>query len=263
MIKAHLHFLLILFFILTAPFTLRNCHKSFADFRQGAGSNPTHIYQGTKPIQKLYLGSNEIWTNTNPPTINAFSVAPNTIDLDTRATGTITFSLAVTGTAGQVTNAQIVRLPSGANVGTAFVAGAGSSISTTLPNIAQPQKTTTYRLVARNSGGSSSRDATVTVTKNPTLANCRRTGYIDSTSVYYFGFDVTGLPQPVVTYRFSGGQQGTVYSGHFSQGSNPYTWSVSGTDWRIQFANANAQSLTLTATNGSGTATCTISNIND
>ena len=202
-----------------------------------------------------------VWESSNPPAITAFSVAPTTIDLDTRATGTITFTLGVTGRAGQVTNAHIVREPEGVNVGTSFTAGAGANISTTLPNITQPQKTTTYRLIASNSGGSSHRDTTVTVTKNPALSNLRRTRYIDATKLYEFAFTVEGLPRPTVTYVFSGGQQGTVNSRHFTQGSNPYTWNVSG--WRIVFANANAQSLVLTATNASGTATARLANIND
>ena len=162
---------------------------------------------------------------------------------------------------GGITYAQIVRLPNGANVGATFVSSAGANISSTLPNIPQPQSTTTYRLIASNSGGHSHRDTTVTVTKNPTLTNCRRTGYIDATTQYQFGFTLTGLPRPTVTYVFSGGQQGTVSDRHLVQGSNPYTWTSSG--WQIVFANANAQSLTLTATNASGSSTCTISNINN
>ena len=143
----------------------------------------------------------------------------------------------------------------------------GSIFLQQLQNIPQPDKTTVYRLVAHNSGGSSHQDATVTVTKNPTLANCRRVGFIDATTTYFFGWTLTGLPQPTVTYSFSGGQSGTTNPDHLSQGSNNYTWTTSGQPnnygLRITFANPNAQSLVLTATNASGTATCTISNINN
>ena len=161
------------------------------------------------------------------------------------------------------TYAQIVRLPDGANIGPTQTATSGLNINTTVSNIPQPNRTTTYRLLVHNGAGNAHKDTTIVVTKNPTLSNCRRTGYIDATTTYFFGFTVTGLPQPTVTYRFSGGQQGTVSSRHFVQGSNPYTWTVSGRAWQIDFANANAQSLTLTATNSSGSTTCSISNIND
>ena len=263
-LKAILLFFIPFFFVLSvflwaflAEGELRSGEKKFVLFD---GTRPIDLYAGNKAISKR--------NHTNPPVITVFSVAPNTIDLDTRPSGTITFTLAVTGIAGGVTNAQIVRLPHGANIGTTFTAAAGSNISTDLPNVVQPQSTTTYRLFASNSGGHSHRDTTVTVTKNPTITNCRRVGYIDSTKTYFFGWTLTGLPQPTVTYSFSGGQSGTASASHLSQGSNPYTWYTSAGSpvnygLRITFANSNAQSLTLTATNASGSSTCTISNINN
>ena len=228
--------------------------------------DPAHIsIGGHTAVQEIHIYDSgtlkKVWEDTDNPTITAFSVAPTTIDLDTRATGTITFTIGVTGIAGGNTYAQIVRLPGGTNIGTTFTAGAGADINTTLPNITQPQQTTTYRLFAHNSAGAAHKDASVVVTKNPTLTNCRRTGYVDATTLYQFGFTLTGLPRPSVTYRFSRGQQGTVALSHYTQGSNPYTWTIDG--WRINFASSTAQSLTLTATNASGSATCTISNIND
>ena len=236
-----------------------------ADTSVGNEPSATHIGIGTEQIQKISIGTNTtpIWQTTNPPAITAFSVAPSTIDLDTRATGTITFTLAVTGIAGSTTNAHIVRVPDGVNIGTAFSAAAGSNISTTLPNITQPQQTTTYRLIAHNSGGASHSDTTVTVTKNPTLTNCRRTNVISRVgfTTYTFGFTLTGLPRPVVTFSFSGGRTGTVPPEHYTQGANPYTWTIS--NWSVTMSNSNAQSLTLTATNTSGTATCNLSNINN
>ena len=220
---------------------------------------------GHYPIQEIYIYQNttltKVWEDLENPTITAFDVIPTTIDLDTRPTGTLVFTIGVTGVAGSVTNAQVVILPQGTNVGPNHVSAAGADINTTLSNIPQPQQTTTYRLYAHNDAGNAHKDTTVTVTKNPTLANCRRTGFIDATSLYQFGFTLTGLPRPTVTYRFSRGQQGQVPFSHYTQGANPYTWTIDG--WRINFANSLAQSLTLTATNASGTATCTISNIND
>ena len=40
----------------------------------------------------------KVWEKAAGPTITSFSVAPQTIDLDTRATGTIAFNFGVTGT---------------------------------------------------------------------------------------------------------------------------------------------------------------------
>ena len=226
-----------------------------------------HISVGSLPIQKIevYKGGRliKVWEDLETPTITAFDVVPKNLDLDTTPTGTIVFTIGVTGTAGSDTYAQVVRLPDGTNIGPTHVARAGANLNTTLSNIPQPFQTTSYRLFVHNGAGASHKDTTITVTKNPTLANCRRTGYIDSTTTYYFAFTTTGLPQPTITYRFSGGQQGTVSARHLVQGSNPYTWNVPDRAWRITFANANAQSLTLTATNSSGSTTCTISNIND
>ena len=259
----------LLFFLLLLAVSVPETAKS--DILKGKTGNtteldPAHISVGSHPLQKIELYSggtlHKIWEDLETPTITAFSVAPTSIDLDSRLTGTITFTIGVTGTAGSNTYAQVVRLPDGTNIGATFVGANGANISSTLPNISQPLQTTSYRLFVHNGAGASHKDTSVTVTKNPTLANCRRTGYIDATTTYYFAFTLTGLPQPVVTYRFSGGQQGTFFSGHLTQGANPYTWTVGDRAWRIAFANADAQSLTLTATNASGSTTCTINNIN-
>ena len=210
-------------------------------------------------------GASQIYRRPVVPVITSFSVTPTTIDLDDRLTGTISFSLGVTGTAGQVTTARIIRVRDNAQIGTTFTGGSGLNISQTLPNIAQPLRTETYRLIATNTDGNAHRDTTVTVTKNPTLTNCRRTNYIDATTLYEFAFNLTGLPRPSVRYVFTqnsiAGQQGQVPFNHYAQGSNPYTWNVTG--WRINFANSNARSLTLTASNSSGSSSCTINNIND
>ena len=244
---------------------------AFADIQKGGSTgtlsqDPAHISLGSLPLKEIHLYKDgtlkKIWEDTENPVITGFSVAPDNIDLDTRSSGTITFTIAVTGTAGSSTYAQVVQLPNGTNIGPTQVATGGANISTTIPNIVQPQQTTSYRLFVHNTAGTAHKDATVTVTKNPTLANCRRTNVINRTgfSTYTFGFTLTGLPRPVVTYSFSGGQTGNVNTSHYNQSGNPYTWDIRG--WNITFSGPNAQSLTLTATNASGTATCTISNIN-
>ena len=227
--------------------------------------DPAHISVGSLPLQKIevYKGGQlkKVWEDLENPVITAFDVVPKTLDLDTTPSGTIVFTIGVTGTAGSDTFAQIVRLPDGTNIGPTHVARSGANINTTLSNILQPNQTTTYRLFVHNEAGASHKDTTITVTKNPGLANCRRTGVINRTHTYFFGFTLTGLPRPTVTYAFSGGQTGTVSPTHLTQGANPYTWTSTG--WQIVFANSNAQSLTLTATNSSGSTTCTIANINN
>ena len=134
----------------------------------------TGLQGGPIPARKVYIHKGtlqKVWEAINPPAITAFSVAPATIDLDTRPTGNLTFSLAVTGTAGQDTHAQIVQLPDGQDIGTSFSGINGANISESLPNIPQPTETTNYRLIARNNGGQSFRDAQVAVTQNPQLSN--------------------------------------------------------------------------------------------
>ena len=52
---------------------------------------------------KLFGGLVKIWEDLEQPTITAFSASPSTIDLDTRPTGNISFSYAVTGTPATIT----------------------------------------------------------------------------------------------------------------------------------------------------------------
>ena len=136
----------------------------------------------------------------------------------------------------------------------------------TIPNIPQPNKPPSYRVfVHNNTGGYSHRDTSVNVTKNPTITNLRRTNVVTRAgfSTYTFAFTVTGLPRPAVTFDFSNFAESSgnrVATTHFIQGSNPYTWNVSG--WSVTFPNSDARSLTLTATNGSGSVTASLANIN-
>ena len=232
--------------------------------RKGQTANYKHIFIGTKPIRKIYKGNNLIWQNSNPPVIASFTVTPSTIDLDTRPTGNLALSCSINPTAGQMQTARFYKLPEGSQIGNDFTAGAGLTLNVTNQPAPQPNQTTSYRVVASNMGGSSHLDREVVVTKNPTLANLRRTNVIHRAgfSTYYFGFTVTGLPRPTVTFDFSAHTEvnNQVSFSHFTLGSNPYTWTIS--NWAVTFPNANARSLTITATNDSGTATESLSNIN-
>ena len=229
---------------------------------------PVHIFVGTKAVQKIFVGAGSgspVWQNTNPPAITGFSVSPSSIDLDTRASGNITFTLQVTGTTGQITKAQVYRIRDNVKIGAEFNAATGSNINTTVPNIPQPNQSTGYRLVAWNEGGASHQDLNLEVTKNPTITNLRRTNFIPARAGFsgaQFTFEavITGLPRPSVVYLFGTGETATLPASDFSQGSNPYTWNLRFTVTR---ANANTTSLRLTATNNSGTAQLSLSSITD
>ena len=217
-----------------------------------------HLWWGSTPIKRLYKGTTLLFEQGSPPTIQSFSVTPNSIDLDTRATGTIEFSFVVLGTAGQDTNCQIVQLPGGQPVGTTFVGVNGANLSQTLPNIIQPSQTTSYRLICHNDNGNSHQDITLTVTQNARITNFRRTGFtqVGVGGTFIFQATISGTPQPALTYRFANGTQGVVSSRHMtSTGTNQ--WNM---NWRIFHPNIT-DSLVLTATNSSGAVTATINNI--
>ena len=171
------------------------------------------------------------------------------------------FNFAIGPTVAEVTKAQIYQVRGNIKVGPEHDSTLGGGLTQVVSNIDRPDQTTDYRLLAMNGGGASHRDIRLTITKNPILRSCRRTGFNNQGFLYQFGFQVEGLPRPNVSYVFSGGRQGNVPASHFQQGSNPYTWNI--TDWRISFSNANAQSLVLTATNSSGSVTCRLANINN
>ena len=204
----------------------------------------------------------KVWQNTNPPSITAFSVTPTTVDLDSPPANLV-FTLNITGTTGQETNAKILLEPQGTQVGTSFAAPAGQNLAqNNITGIPIPDATQTYRAIATNDGGASHKDLSITVTKNPVISNCSRTGFTDATTRYRFGFTVTGLPRPTVSYSFSNSlQTGNVPFEHYTQGANRNTWNID--NWFVVFATPQTRSLTLTATNSQGTSTCTINNIND
>ena len=231
---------------------------------------PNHIFLGTTPVRRVYLGRGTgvdpllLYRQENPPTITTFTVAPSTIDLDTRPSGTITFTINVTGVIQEQTLAQIVQLPNGNNIGATIVAAAGSNIAQTLPNILQPTQTTSYRLFARNIEGVSHRDFTVTLTQNARISNFRRTGFSQRPDGTRFQFTarISGTPQPVVTWRFGNGRQ--------SQRDNDsiHFTSVGTNQWDAVWGGAAgiihpvvSDSLVWTVRNSTGSATATISNI--
>ena len=232
-----------------------------------AGKTPTHLLVNSRAFAFETVTSSSATTSTlllpdfEPTNTNLGPFGINILFSD----GTYlnnTRSYLFTVITGGNTYAQIYNARTHAKVGPQHSATGGGSISTTVPNIERPDGPTPYRLVARNSGGASHRDTTLTITKNPTLSGLRRIGSLSRPGFtnYTFGFTLTGLPQPTVTYRFSGGQTGTVPTVHLRQGDNAYTWNV--INWQVTMPNANAQSLTLTATNASGSVTASLANIN-
>ena len=208
-------------------------------------------FVGSMPITRVYIGTREVFRQGTPPTITSLSAAPSTIDLDTRPSGTVTVTFGVTNS----THNRLYNTRTGANI---------PLTTSTTAIFAQPQQPTTYRLVAQNATGATHRDTSVDVTKNPTIASLRRSGFQQipgggGSANYRFAMTVTGLPRPSLSYRFGNGQQGAVSARRFTQGANPYTWSV---EFLVTRANANADSLVMTATNASGTVTSTLANIN-
>ena len=187
---------------------------------------PTHIYDHTRPLQKLYDGATLIWQAVHVPDITSFYAVPANINLDTRPSGTVTFNFMVIGTTGQDTHAQIVKLPNGENVGATFTGVNGAPINDHLPNIPQPNQTTSYRLIARTNAGAAHEDFTIHVTQNPRITNFRRTGYNQSPAgnSFVFGATIIGYPQPALSYRFSNGAQGVITPRHLtSSGTNQWT----------------------------------------
>ena len=206
---------------------------------------------GSQSISKYYIGSRLVWEQGSAPSITALSANPSSIDLDTRATGNVTVTFGVTGS----THNRLYNTRSGANI---------PLTTGTTAVFAQPQQPTTYRLVSQNATGAVHRDVAIDVTKNPTIANFRRSGFQQipgggGSANYRFSATITGLPRPSLGWRFGNGQAGNVSARHFVQGANPYTWTV---EFLVTRANANADSLVMTATNSSGSVTATLANIN-
>ena len=207
-------------------------------------------FVGSLPIIRVYEGTREVFRQGTAPAITSLTATPDSIDLDTRASGNVTINFGVTNS----THNRLYNTRTGANI---------PLTTSTSAIFAQPDQTTTYRLVAQNATGSTHRDVTVNVSKNPTIMNFRRTGFAQNprggSVTYQFEATVGGLPRPVLTYRFTTGEQGTVNVRHFAQGATPDVWTVR---WTVVLANANARGLTVTATNASGSVSATLANIN-
>ena len=230
---------------------------AWADLTFGpATSEPSHISLGSFQAQSVSYGTNTtpFWQNTSPPPISLFVIQPSSIDLDTRPTGTISLTIGISGTPGQETTAQIVRLPDGANIGPSYSGISGATITALIPNIPQPTHTTTYRLIAHNDAGNSHKDRTVTVTQNPVVSGCSATGsggsIADPTGTQIrISCQVKGFPMPVVTIN-QGWSPSPVTQRHFTKISGQVnTWSFSVTN---RYPNQNTRTFRVTATNSSG-----------
>ena len=188
--------------------------------------NIPHIFVDTRPAQKIYMGArpsvgNEgdpVWENTNPPSIQTFSVTPTSIDLDSRATGNVSISFTAPAQT-EVQTAEVFLVPQHTKVGQTYVTAANTGVSQTFTT-PQPNQTQSYRLVLRTSGGAVHRDATVTVQKDLAITNFRRTGFTqDPTNplrgLYRFAFRITGYPKPN-SFVFSGVHSATTDDRHLT-----------------------------------------------
>ena len=158
----------------------------------------------------------------------------------------------------QDTYAQIVKLPEGTDVGITHLGANGAGIDASLPNIPQPNQTTTYRLIARNDTGASHRDAQVVVTQNPVLANLQALGAgtgpgaPGGANIQISG-RVTGYPRPSITINqnFNNGQ--ALSDRHFS----PVAGQVNTWDFSLSwfYGTSGRRAFVVTAQNSSGQVT--------
>ena len=101
--------------------------------RKGSGASFSHIHLGTQTFDRVYKGSQLVFQNSTPPTITAFSSTPSNIDLDTRATGNVSFAFAVNAQGGGSfarDSAKDFRLPS--EIGSRLENGGAVSDGTTV-----------------------------------------------------------------------------------------------------------------------------------
>ena len=206
-----------------------------------------------------------IWQNTAPPSITAFSVAPTSIDLDTRPTGNVTLSWTATAQ-NEVRTSRVYLEPQATRIGQTYVTAANTGISETITT-PQPTQNQTYRLVISNDTGASHQDVNVTVQKDLAITNFRRTGFTQVPTnpllgAYRFGFRITGYPAPN-RFVFSGVHSATTDGRHLTPVSGmANTW-----DFEITFdlPVVSSGSLTVVATNGTtgagSSASATIPNV--
>ena len=202
-----------------------------------------------------------VWKNTDPPVITAFSVSPTTIDLDTRPTGDVSLSFTATAQSGKTQTGQLFLEPQGTMIGQTYVSGSGVGLSESGITTPQPDKNQTYRVVVRNAGGASHRDATVTVTQNPVVSNLEvaflgdRQGGTGGT-IRIRG-RVKGYPRPEVSvspgWTYLSGTN-HISARHFTPVSGlTNTWAFETTQYHG--ANPGQVTYTVTGTNSSGSGT--------
>ena len=226
------------------------------------GIKRTHVFKGSLPVNELYKGSVRVWRRENAPTITGFTAVPSSIDLDSSSPANITLSFQVAGTSGQVTNAHIVRVSDGVNIGQRYVSGPGVGISESF-TVPRPTKNETYRLIASNDNGSAHSDQAVSVTQNAVISGFRRTGFQQvpglQAGTFVFQATIRGYPQPALSYRFGNARQGAITARHLTATANSNEWTL---NWSI-YHTVLSDSLVLTATNSSNTTTSTINNISN
>lgn len=206
---------------------------------------------------KLRDDSVLLWENSTPPVITSFTATPTSFDLDNPTPANLQLSFSI---ASGTTQARIYREPQGTQVGVEY--DSSNIVNSATVTTPRPTQNQIYRLVARNTGGASHQDLTVTVTQDAKLERFRRTSFRQVPSVqagtFYFEAYVTGYPQPALTYAFGNGNRGTITARHFVpiQGV-ANQWIV---QWSVYHTVLN-DSLVLTATNSSNSVTATITNI--
>ena len=236
-------------------FFVISCFNAKADMFDGS-TTINQFFDGNRPIDRIFDGATQIYQApiAGPPITN-FSVAPSSIDLDTRPTGTLTFTFAITGKAGNDLTAQIVRLPDGANIGTTFSGINGANISTSLPNIPQPTSTTGYRIISHYSGGGSShRDIDVDVTKNAGVSACSFRSVPGGQEAplgqtLHITCTITGYPRPVVTIA---GWVGSPFTDRHFTSSGTNQWSFTASQF---FGSVARRVIPVVATNSSNSVT--------
>ena len=230
----------------------------FSDAKIGTGANSPHIFLGPHAVQTIKIGNTVVWQNSNPPTIHSFTANPDTIDLDTRATGNVRFIWDIRN------NPISWSIYSGSSqISPDYVGNTPTATGFFL--YAQPNQTTVYTLRSSSATGSISQNVTVTVQQDLAITNFRRTGFHASAGrgLYEFTFRIKGYPKPN-NFVFSGAHAFTTDGRHLTAvAGSVNTW-----DFVIDFNLPTGRgALTVVATNGTtgtgSSATATISNIDN
>ena len=196
-------------------------------------------YLGVIPLKKLNIGSSEIWTPDNPPTIASFAVSPTSIVRG--STGTLTFTQNVTGTAG-VSGSPLT-----------FRASGGSFIWTGTGDITQIRANGgTYTITQSSSSVFTKLAVSLSVdgVKYPIpTAQYTEAGRRDSTRT--LSFNVTGVASQVsatsltktINVEFVAMNQATMAWQRYGLGSNFYAsldlTGTGGVSYRVLISDAN------------------------